>query len=216
MLYSDMEENPEKRDNARIDHQCLVTIENLKTGTINKAKMLNFSATGLYFEADNLLQPGEEVFVGIDNSPFASEQGLYECYRVEIVWRKELKKSVYYYGYGAQHTIDHHKVNLKEDETREWQDIRRHQRKTYIKSVQFAADDRIFNGLVKNISTAGGFIEIDSHISAGQSITFVLPLKNDQKAIVKGEVVWSGPDGFGLKFLSIDKQDASKHQHRQA
>ncbi len=115
-----MEENPEKRDNARIDHQCLVTIENLKAGTINKAKMLNFSATGLYFEADNLLQPGEEVFVGIDNSPFASEQGLYECYRVEIVWRKELKKSAYYYGYGAKHTIDHHKVNLEEGETREW------------------------------------------------------------------------------------------------
>mgnify|MGYP000476481887 CR=1 FL=1 len=86
-----MEENPEKRDNARIDHQCLVTIENLTAGTINKAKMLNFSATGLYFEADNLMHPGEDIFIGIDNSPFASEQGLYECYRVEIIWRKELR-----------------------------------------------------------------------------------------------------------------------------
>lgn len=204
-----MEENPEKRDNVRIDHQCLVTVENLTAGTINKAKMLNFSATGLYFEADNLMRPGEEVFVGIDNSPFASEQGLYECYRVKIVWRKELKKSAYYYGYGAQHTIDHHKVNLEEGETKEWKDIRRHQRKTYTKTVQFAADDRIFNGLIKNISSAGGFIEVDANISAGQSITFVLPLKKGQRAIVRGEVVWSGPDGFGLKFLSIDKPESA-------
>ena len=202
----DMEENPEKRDNARIDHQCLVSIENLKAGTINKAKMLNFSATGLYFEADNLLQPGEEVFVGIDNSPFASAQGMYECYRVEIVWRRDLKKSLYYYGYGAKHTIDYHKVNLQEDETREWQDIRRHQRRNYKKSVQVAVDDRIFNGLIKNISPAGGFIEADEHLAAGQSIKFVLPLKSRQRAIVTGEVVWSGPDGFGLKFISVDKQ----------
>ncbi len=202
-----MEENPEKRDNARIDHQCLVTIENLKAGTINKAKMLNFSATGLYFEADNLMQPGEEIFVGIDNSPFATEQGLYECYRVEIVWRKELKKSAYYYGYGVKHTIDHHKVNLEEGESRDWKDIRKHQRKPYTKSVQFAADDRIFNGLIKNISSAGGFIKADSHISAGQNVTLVLRLKNRQKAVIKGKVVWSGPDGFGLQFLSIDKQE---------
>jgi hypothetical protein len=201
-----MKENPEKRDNARIEHQCMVTIENLKVGTINKAKMLNFSATGLYFEADNLLQPGDEIFVGIDNSPFATTQGVYECYRVEIVWRKELKKSLYYYGYGVKHTIDYHKVNLKEGESKEWKDIRRHQRKTCAKAVQLSVEDRIFNGYIKNISSAGGFIEVDQHIAAGQSITFVLPLKNKQKAIVKGEVVWSGPEGFGLKFLSIDKQ----------
>ena len=207
--YCDMEENPEKRDNARIDHRCLVTIENLKAGTINKAKMLNFSAKGLYFEADNLLKPGEEIFVGIDNSPFASAQGIYECYRIEVVWRKKLKKSVYYYGYGAKHTIDYRKVNLQNGESKKWEDIRKHQRKPYAKSVQFSADDRIFNGLIKNISPAGGFIEADQHISAGQIITFVLPLKNHKKAVVRGKVVWSGPDGFGLKFLNIDKQESA-------
>jgi hypothetical protein len=98
---------------------------------------------------------------------------------------------------------------LQEDETREWQDIRRYQRKNYSKSVQIAADDRIFNGLIKNISSAGGFIEADPHLAAGQSIKFVLPLKKGQRAIVTGEVVWSGPDGFGLKFLSVDKKKSA-------
>ena len=205
----DMEENPEKRDNARIDHQCLVSIENLKAGTINKAKMLNFSATGLYFEADNLLQSGEEIFVGIDNSPFASSIDTYECYRVKIVWRKKLKKSPYYYGYGAKHTIDYHKVNLQEDETREWQDIRRHQRKSYSKPVRFAAKEAVFEGFLKNISSAGVFIEANQNFSAGQILTFEIPLKKNQRAKVKGKVVWSSPDGFGVKFLSIDKQEPS-------
>ena len=204
-----MDTNPEKRNKVRIDHRCPITIENIQAGVMHRAKMMNFSDNGLYFEADNLLQPEEEIFVGIDNSPFASTIDTYECYRVKIVWRKKLKKSAFYYGYGAKHTIDYHKVNLQEDETREWQDIRRHQRRNYKKSVQVAVDDRIFNGLIKNISPAGGFIEADEHLAAGQSIKFVLPLKNRQRAIVTGEVVWSGPDGLGLKFLSVDKQESS-------
>ncbi len=202
-----MQTNPEKRDNARIDHQCLVTIENLKDGIIYKAKMLNFSATGLYFEADNLLEPGEEIFVGINDSPFASAQGIYECYRVKIMRRKKLKKSAYYYGYGARHAIDYHRVNLQKGESKKWEDIRRHQRKPYDKSIQFTAQDRIFEGLLKNISSAGAFIEADKNFSAGQILTFELSLKDHRKAKVQGEVVWSAPDGFGVKFLSIDKYD---------
>ncbi len=205
-----MQTNPEKRDNARIDHQCLVTIENLKDGIIYKAKMLNFSATGLYFEADNLLEPGEEIFVGINDSPFASQKGIYECHRVKIMRRKKLKKSAYYYGYGARHTIDYHKVNLHAGESKKWEDIRRHQRKPYAKSVQFSAQDRIFEGLLKNISSAGVFIEADRSFSAGQTVSFELALKDKRKAKVTGEVVWTGPGGFGVKFLSIDKHDSSE------
>ncbi len=204
-----MDTNPEKRNNARIDHQCSVTIENLKAGLMHRAKMMNFSANGLYFEADNLLQPGEEIFVGIDNSPFASSKDTYECYRVKIVWRKKLKTSAFYYGYGAKYTIDYRKVKSQNGDSTEWDDIRRHQRKSYAKSIRFAAKDRIFEGFLKNISSAGVFIEAVENFSAGQILTFAIPLKKNQKAKVKGEVVWSSPDGFGVKFLSIDKQKHS-------
>ena len=88
-----MDSNPEKRNNVRMDHHCSITIENVKAGVMHRAKMMNFSDNGLYFEADNLLQPGEEIFVGIDDSPFASSKDTYECYRVKVVWRKKLKKS---------------------------------------------------------------------------------------------------------------------------
>jgi Tfp pilus assembly protein PilZ len=54
------------------------------------------------------------------------------------------------------------------------------------------------------------FIEADENFSAGQILTFEIPLKKNQKAKIKGKVVWSSPDGFGVKFLNIDKQEPSQ------
>jgi Tfp pilus assembly protein PilZ len=198
-----MDTNPENRNNVRIDHRCPITIENIAAGVMHRAKMMNFSDNGLYFEADNLLQPGEEIFVGIDNSPF-------ECYRVKIVWRKKLKKSAFYYGYGAKHTMDPRQAKLQKADSTGWNDIRRHQRKSYSKSIRFAAKELIFEGFLKNISSAGVFIEAAENFSAGQILTFEIPLKGNQKAKVKGKVVWSSPNGFGVKFLSIDKQEPTQ------
>ena len=174
--------------------------------------MMNFSANGLYFEADNLLQPGDEIFVGIDDSPFASTKDTYECYRVKIVWRKKLKTSAFYYGYGAKHCIDPHKLKSQTGDLAGWCDIRKHQRKSYSKAIRVAAKDKTFEGFLKNISSAGVFIETGECLSAGQILTFELPLKKNQKANVKGEVVWSGADGFGVKFLSVDKQKPSPQE----
>jgi hypothetical protein len=195
-----MDTNPEKRNNVRMDHHCSITIENVKAGVMHRAKMMNFSDNGLYFEADNLLQPGEEIFVGIDDSPFASSKDTYECYRVKVVWRKKLKKSAFYYGYGAKHTVDPRQAKLQKDAAAGWSDIRKHQRKFYSKPIRFAAKEHIFEGFLKNISSAGVFIEANENFSAGQILTFEIPLKKNQKAKVKGKVVWSNPDGFGVKF----------------
>ena len=193
-----------------MDHRCAVTIENLNAGVIHRAKMMNFSANGLYFEADNLLQPGDEIFVGIDDSPFAPAKKTYECYRVKIVWRKKLKTSAFYYGYGAKHSLDPRKLKSQTGDTTGWSDIRKHQRKSYSKAIRFAAKDRVFEGFLKNISSAGVFIEAGENLAAGQILTFEIPLKRNQKAHVRGEVVWSSPDGFGVKFLSIEKQEPSQ------
>jgi len=208
-VKSALDSNPEKRNNARMDHRCAVTIENLNAGVIHRAKMMNFSANGLYFEADNLMQPGDEIFVGIDDSPFASTKNTYECYRVKIVWRKKLKTSAFYYGYGAKHSLDPRKLKSQTGDSTEWSDIRKHQRKSYSKAIRFAAKDQVFEGFLKNISSAGVFIEAGENLAAGQILTFEIPLKKNQKAHVRGEVVWSSPDGFGVKFLSVEKQEPS-------
>jgi Tfp pilus assembly protein PilZ len=139
------------------------------------------------------------------NSPFAVSKDTYECYRVKIAWRKKLKKSAFYYGYGAKQTLDPRLAKSQKGDAVEWSDIRKHQRKPYSKSIRFAAKDLLFEGFLKNISSAGVFIEANENFSAGQILTFKIPLKKNQTANVKGEVVWSSPDGFGGTFLGLNK-----------
>lgn len=194
--------NLEKRNKARINHICPLTIEDLNIGLIYEAQMLNYSENGLYFEADKLLRPGEGIFIGIENSPIKSLSDTYECYRAKIIWRKKLTTSTFYYGYGARYTVNYNRLNLQISNFREWEDIRRHKRKPYSKPVFFATENRVFEGFTQNISPAGAFIKANEKISAGQTVTLGIPLRKKKRAKVKGRVVWSNLEGFGIKFLS--------------
>lgn len=198
--------NPEKRNKARTNHICPVTIEDLKVGLIYKAQMLNYSENGLYFEADKLLGPGEGIFIGIENSPITALSNTYECYRAKIIWRKKLTTPTFYYGYGARYTVNYNKLNLQISDFQEWDDIRRHKRKPYSKPIFFATENRVFGGLTQNISPAGVFIKANENIAAGQIVTLGIPLRKKKKAKVKGRVVWSNLEGFGVKFLSNKKK----------
>jgi len=197
--------NSEKRNKARVDYQCSVTIEDLQVGRIYRAKMLNYSENGLYFEADKLLRPGEGVFIGIEDSSLASLADTYKYYRAKIIWRKNLTTSSFYYGYGVKYTVDYNKLYLQVDVERELHDIRRHARKPYSRPVFFIADNRRYGGLTKNISSAGAFIKTHRTLGVGKVLTLGIPLKKDKNAKVKGKVVWSNPEGFGVKFLSTQK-----------
>ena len=69
----------------------------------------------------------------------------------------------------------------------------------------FATQKGIFEGLIKNISSSGVFITAQSTFEVGQIIMISLPSKKGKEVKVKGEIVWSNDEGFGLKFLSIGK-----------
>ena len=195
--------NSEKRIKARVDYQCLVTIEDLQVGRIYRAKMLNYSENGLYFEADRLLQPGEGIFIGIEDSSVASLADTYRCYRAKIIWRRKLTKSPFYYGYGVKYTVDYHKLYMPADSEKELNDIRRHARKSDTRPVFFITESRRYGGFTKNISPAGAFIKTHESLGVGQLLTLGIPLKKKKKAEVKAQVVWSNTEGFGVKFLSV-------------
>ena len=201
--------NSEKRNKARLDHQCPVTIEDLQVGRIYRAKMLNYSENGLYFEADKLLQPGEGVFIGIEDSSVASLSDTYKCYRAKIIWRKKLTTSSFYYGYGVKYTVDYHKLYTQVEGEKELSDIRRHARKPYSRPVFFITENRRYGGFTKNISVAGAFIKTRESLDVGQLLTVGIPLKKEKKAKVKARVVWSSPEGFGVRFLSTQKITSS-------
>ena len=200
-----MDENPENRDNARIDYKSPVTIENLKAGVIYQARMLDYSKHGLYFETDSLLRLGEEVFIGIEYSPYADSNETYECVRSKIMWRRELPTSYFKYGYGVRYSIDYDKQRSQHTNLKILEDQRKHHRKPYSKSIVYATKNHLKKAITKNISPAGVFIETDETLHVGQTITLAVPLKEAKIARIKAKVVWSIRDGFGLKFLRIKK-----------
>jgi Tfp pilus assembly protein PilZ len=200
-----MIENPENRDNARIKYKSPVTIENLKAGIIYQARMLNYSKYGLYFESDSLLRLGEEVFIGIEYSPYSDSKDTYECLRAKIMWRRELPTSYFKYGYGVKYSIDYAKQRAKSGNLKIVEDQRKHQRKPYSKPILYATKNQLIRGLTKDISPAGVFIEADHVLHSGQMIMLAVPLKKAKTAKIKGKVVWSTRDGFAVKFLKIKK-----------
>ena len=67
-----------------------------------------------------------------------------------------------------------------------------------------------FKGLVQDISAGGVFvlsIETDREFSVGQHITvnFPAPSNRSEPVELPGEVVWSGPEGIGVRFTSEGK-----------
>ena len=200
-----MDDNPENRNNARIKYKSPVTIENLKAGIIYQARMLNFSKYGLYFEADSLLGLGDEGFIGIEYSPYADSQDTYECVRAKIMWRRELPTSFFKYGYGVKYSIDYDKQKSRNGSLKIVEDQRKHARKRYSKRILFSTQNKILSGITKDISPSGVFIETHHRLEVGQTVTLVVPLKNDKKAKIQSEIIWDSPAGFGVKFLSIKK-----------
>ena len=89
-----MNANAENREKTRFPHESKVTLESNEIGFQRDARMYNFSDFGIYFESDYRLQPETEVFVGISDSPFASEPDQYERYRGIIKWRKTLPPTI--------------------------------------------------------------------------------------------------------------------------
>ena len=180
-----MDENPENRNNARIKYRAPVMIENLKAGIIYQARMLNYSKHGLYFETDSWLQLGEEVFIGIEYSPYSDSHDTYECLRAKIMWRKKLPTSHFKYGYGVQYSIDYNKQKSRDSSLKIVDDQRKHTRKRYVQNFLFSARNKILKGLTKNISPSGVFIETHHRLDTGHVITLVVPLKKGRTAKIK-------------------------------
>ncbi len=198
-------ENLENRDTARIDHISPLQIKDLQSGKIHKAKMINYSKEGFYFESDSALDPGVQFYIGIQNSPYASLPDVLEYHRAQIMWRKELKRSFFRYGYGVKLASLPNKPDSKND-INKTKDLRKHPRRPYDQSTMFATRNGIFEGSIKNISASGVFITAKSALEVGQIITLSLPFKNGKEVKVKGEIVWTNDQGCGLKFLNIDKK----------
>ena len=180
--------------------------------------MFNYSDTGLYFESDMELQAGEKIFIGIEDSPYADQKGVYECYHAMIKWCKNLNASEYKYGYGVQFYDPEHPPSSQayngdisdalpaERDVEVSKDFRRHPRKELSKYVDCFVDNRKFKGHITDIGPSGAFIETDEPFETGQKFEISLPfLKKKTGDLVKAKVMHKNERGIGVKFIKTNK-----------
>ena len=82
---------------------------------------------------------------------------------------------------------------------------RKHNRKECLMNVQYAANDRVFNGFINNISPKGAFIECPQEtlakLSFGQPVTLTFDHPDQTKHFkTTGEVARIADSGFGISF----------------
>jgi len=193
-----MEPNPERRDKTRFEHESKITLENSEIGVQRGIMMYNFSNFGLYIEADTRLEQETEIRIGINNSPFALKPDQFESYRAIIKWRKMLKRSSHYYGYGVELI----KEDAEDEDQDKFQWSRENPRKALTIPVKFQFENRTYEGTTENVSTDGVAVKSKDPVMVGQQITIEIPLKKKGKtARFHGKVSWSNRKGFGVKFL---------------
>jgi len=72
-----------QRHEIRFEHETMVLIENHQTGKYYEGKMCNYSTCGACVHTDFALQPGTDIFIGIENSPYSSS---HDVFRAKVVW----------------------------------------------------------------------------------------------------------------------------------
>jgi hypothetical protein len=92
--------NRERRIYRRFVYEADISHDLLAHNHIYKGKLRNFSKDGLYFESDQSIFPGEEVFIKFQNQPDSINDDIVAQlpFGVKIVWQKDLLNSLFRFG----------------------------------------------------------------------------------------------------------------------
>ena len=172
--------------------------------------MFNYSDTGIYFESDSLIGADTEVYLGIQKTPYEDGSSDYNCYRAIIAWRKDLPEdSHFFFGYGLKFVSGLYPKKMDEgagDSSPKYN--RRHPRRPLVRRIKMSSENGVNNGITTDISPSGVFVKSNTKFRTGQMITLVIPDKDGKDVLVRGKVVWSNKNGFGVKFIKTIQQSA--------
>ena len=202
----------DQRKNKRSSCEAVIWHDNLLPEIFYNAKMYNISKKGVYFESDQIIYPGEDIYIGLKD-PASPIKDTKNRIRVEIKWRKDLQNTAYRFGYGAKlinpidiltRSIDkaeYHKQSSRGSIVKHKEDPRIHPRKSYRKTVFFSSKNKNYKGLITNISRGGAFIMTKNKFYVGQMIQIVIPGDRKKKDVkLKGWIVRLSPEGLGVRF----------------
>ncbi|CAB1063641.1 hypothetical protein D1BOALGB6SA_8425 [Olavius sp. associated proteobacterium Delta 1] len=203
----------EQRRYKRFKYETLISHDVSTSDILYPGKMFNISKGGLYFESDQTIYPGEDIFVGLAihaDSPGKDSRFLFD---VKIVWHKELEGLSNCYGYGGKFLSSYDSLTKTDqikqiekkaspsDDFRGENDSRNYIRRPYNKPLFFAYDSSEYKGFVSNIGRGGAFILTKEHIVLGGKIKLTVPeLKTRKEVKVTGWIVRISPEGIGVSF----------------
>lgn len=85
--------------------------------------------------------------------------------------------------------------------------MRENPRRTCLINARYKIQDQKYSSYILDISIGGVFIEAEKAFPAGQPITLLFSVpQNETPFTLRGHIAWSGPQGFGVKFGSITPQ----------
>ena len=194
----------ERRNDVRALFKTPILVEVLNAGYIYRARMVNYSKNGIFIETDVGLQPGEEIYIGIEESPYPLSTDTARSYRAKVIWQKGLKNSIFNFGYGVIIISGQKKQTLLDREFEDRQELRKYPRKPYSNTVYFTSQNQYYRGLIYNISRRGVFIKTNDIFSIGQIIKLVIPgTKIDKGVMLTAEVVRLSEMGIGVTFKGV-------------
>lgn len=90
------------RNEDRFRHQSALLIEDHQTGKCYEGKMENYSTCGMCLQSDFKANPGADIFIGIENSPYSSN---HDVYHAKVVWcrRFSAKIAPFYFCIGVNY-----------------------------------------------------------------------------------------------------------------
>lgn len=218
--------NNEQRERRRFRYEAVIWHDNIFPDRFYAARICNISRSGLYFESDQILYQGEEIYIANQN-PASSDNNYGNCTQVEIKWRKVLQDSAYRYGYGAKFTesdnklvksIDKNKLikqNIHDDHPKYNNELRTHLRELYRKAIVFTTENTEYHGVITDISRGGAFIQTRTKLALGQMINLHIQSAQSCKEVdIKGWVVRLSSNGIGVKFDRRLRGDRRKNSDR--
>jgi Tfp pilus assembly protein PilZ len=197
----------ERRNDIRNIYRAPISVQELNNIYIYRARLINFSAKGMYIETEIALDVGTDLIIGIEDSKLTSLTAAPDnpvFFRAKLLWQKELTNSIFNFGYGLK--IISMADDLKTFETAlpVEQELRKHPRKSCQKQIYFAWNGQYSRGTIDNISRGGVSILTRDKLSVGQTIRFVIAgTKYDKGVMLRGKVAYTSPKGVGVKILGI-------------
>jgi hypothetical protein len=97
-----MKANTERRLNARLSHSSSLKVKDVAKGRFQRGMTINYSKDGLFFETDTYFEPGTEIFIAIEDTPFDDPVDGQGFYLAVIKHCRELDDSHFRYGCGVE------------------------------------------------------------------------------------------------------------------